>query len=102
MNIAQAVEQAGLQASDITRIDASASDRAIHRPARHRRGQGALASPQARNWSDRTLAPQCLAHTQATDDRRHRRLPSTTRVAGNCISRCMTAAPLRTASDNRP
>ena len=62
VNIAQAVEQAGLQASDITRI-VVASDRR-HSPAcapassrpRH------WPSPQARNWSDRTCSRRNAWH----------------------------------------
>ena len=62
VNIAQAVEQAGLQASDITRIVvgvgpapspacAPASSRPRHWP-----------SPQARNWSDRTCSRRNAWH----------------------------------------
>ena len=56
VNIAQAVEQAGLQASDITRIvvgvgPAPASSRPRHWP-----------SPQARNWSDRTCSRRNAWH----------------------------------------
>ena len=101
VNIAQAVEQAGLQASDITRIVVGVG------PAPFTGLRAGIVAAKALAFAtgaqlvgQDVLAPQCLAHTQATDDRRH--LPSTTRVAGNCISRCMTAAPLRTASDNRP
>ena len=62
VNIAQAVEQAGLQASDIT-TSSSASDRR-HSPAcapassrpRH------WPSPQARNWSDRTCSRRNAWH----------------------------------------
>ena len=54
VNIAQAVEQAGLQASDITRIVVGvgpASSRPRHWP-----------SPQARNWSDRTCSRRNAWH----------------------------------------
>ena len=59
VNIAQAVEQAGLQASDITRIVVGV-------------GPAPFTGLRARIVAAKdVLAPQCLAHTQATDDRRH-------------------------------
>ena len=54
VNIAQAVEQAGLQASDITRIVVGVGPA----PSRPRR----LLSPQARNWSDRTCSRRNAWH----------------------------------------
>ena len=51
VNIAQAVEQAGLQASDITRIVVGVGPAPRHWP-----------SPQARNWSDRTCSRRNAWH----------------------------------------
>lgn len=63
VNIAQAVEQAGLQASDITRIVVGRRTGAIHRacaPASSRPRH--WPSPQARNWSDRTCSRRNAWH----------------------------------------
>ena len=72
VNIAQAVEQAGLQASDITRIVVGVG------PAPFTGLRAGIVAAKALAFAtgaqlvrQDVLAPQCLAHTQATDDRRH-------------------------------
>ena len=72
VNIAQAVEQAGLQASDITRIVVGVG------PAPSTGLRAGIVAAKALAFAtgaqlvgQDVLAPQCLAHTQATDDRRH-------------------------------
>lgn len=72
VNIAQAVEQAGLQASDITRIVVGVG------PAPFTGLRAGIVAAKALAFAtgaqlvgQDVLAPQCLAHIQATDDRRH-------------------------------
>ena len=103
VNIAQAVEQAGLQASDITRIVVGVG------PAPFTGLRAGIVAAKALAFAtgaqlvgQDVLAPQCLAHTQATDDRRHLTLAATTRVAGNCISPLYDGGTVADASDNRP
>ena len=74
VNIAQAVEQAGLQASDITRIVVGVG------PAPFTGLRAGIVAAKALAFAtgaqlvgQDVLAPQCLAHTQATDARRRQR-----------------------------
>lgn len=72
VNIAQAVEQAGLQASDITRIVVGVG------PAPFTGLRAGIVAAKALAFAtgaqlvgQDVLAPQCLAHTHAADGRRH-------------------------------
>lgn len=62
VNIAQAVEQAGLQASDITRIVVGVGPAPFTGLRAGIVAAKALASPQARNWSDRTCSRRNAWH----------------------------------------
>ena len=62
VNIAQAVEQAGLQASDITRIVVGVGPAPFTGLRAGIVAAKALPSPQARNWSDRTCSRRNAWH----------------------------------------
>lgn len=62
VNIAQAVEQAGLQASDITRIVVGVGPAPFTGLRAGIVAAKRLLSPQARNWSDRTCSRRNAWH----------------------------------------
>ena len=103
VNIARAVEEAGLTPADIEEIVVGIG------PAPFTGLRAGIVAAKALAFAtgaqlvgQDVLAPQCLAHTQATDDRRHLTLAVNDARRRQLYFALYDGAPLRTASDNRP